>query len=260
MTGVSTPDAVLAVLVRTLRATFRRPVALTFSFVQPLVWMGLFGFLFHRFPVGEQWGERGYVLYVVPGICAMTVLFGASQSGISLVRDMQTGFLRRLVATPAGPVRVLLGKLLADAVRLVAQAALTLLAGWLLAGAPPLAWEKAPAAALGFGLFGLAFSALSCAIALLARSPEGMAAYVHLVNMPLLFTSTALVPRRYMPDWILRLAEWNPLSLAVDVCRRGLFRDRTILASRTLLPLAVLAVVLTAAAALLLGRYRDPEA
>ncbi len=253
-------DAMGAVFVRTARATLRRPVALTFSFAQPLVWMLLFGFLFQSFPVGPQWGPNGYVVYVIPGICAMSVLFGASQSGISLVRDMQTGVLRRFLATPAGGTWILLGKLSADTARLVVQAAITLLVGWILAGTPTLFWTRAPATILAYALFGFAFSALSCSVALLARSPEGMAAYVHLVNMPVLFLSGALVPRRYMPVWIETASRWNPLTLAVDVCRRGLFRNRGLEPFRTLLPLALIGIVLVSAAAILMRRYEDPEA
>jgi ABC-2 type transport system permease protein len=49
-----------------------------------------------------------------------------------------------------------------------------------------------------------------------------MATFVHLVNMPLLFTSTALVPDRDMPAWLARIASVNPLTAAVDACRSAL--------------------------------------
>jgi len=57
----------------------------------------------------------------------MTVLFGASQSGIGLIRDLQTGFLQRILASPASTFAVLGGKLLADVLRLLAQALFVLL-------------------------------------------------------------------------------------------------------------------------------------
>jgi ABC-2 type transport system permease protein len=49
-----------------------------------------------------------------------------------------------------------------------------------------------------------------------------MATFVHLVNMPLLFTSSALVPARDMPGWLALIAQVNPLTAAVDVCRSAL--------------------------------------
>jgi ABC-2 type transport system permease protein len=70
-----------------------------------------------------------------------------------------------------------------------------------------------------------------------------MATYVHLVNMPLLFTSTALVPRREMPAWLAAVAHWNPLTLTVDAWRGALLTGETP-SLATLLALAGLAVAL----------------
>src|SRR5215813_1034175 len=113
-----------AVCRRTWLKTFRRPVVLTFSFFQPLMWMLFFGFLFHRYGLDELnkiMQARGvreqplaYLDFLVPGVSIMTVLFGASQSGIGWIRDLQTGFLLRMLLCPVGSTAVLLGKLLAD--------------------------------------------------------------------------------------------------------------------------------------------------
>jgi ABC-2 type transport system permease protein len=211
--------------------------------------MGFFGFLFQRFDPGElgKLGELRYLDFLVPGICAMTVLFGASQSGIGWIRDFQTGFLARLLGTPSSPGSLLGGKILADVLRLLAQAtavlALALLLGARLHFGPALL-----PGVLGLLLFATAFSSLSCAIALRARAQEAMAAFVHVVNMPLLFTSTALVPSRQMPDWLSGLARWNPLSHAVDGLRGALLHGQAPdVRSLALLALVALALYLVAA-------------
>ena len=74
-------------------------------------------------------GEIRYLDFLLPGICAMTILFGASQSGIELIRDMQTHFLGRLLNAPADRRLLLIGKLTADVSRLLAQATLVFLLG-----------------------------------------------------------------------------------------------------------------------------------
>src|SRR5918998_5694422 len=102
--------------------SIRRPVPLTFSFVQPLFWMLIFGFLFHRFALGEPYARLRYLDFLLPGVCAMTVLFGASQAGIELVRDLQTGFAQRMARATDHPGWMLGGKLAADVTRLLAQA------------------------------------------------------------------------------------------------------------------------------------------
>jgi len=215
---------------RSWMAVARRPVVLTFSFVQPLVWMAFFGFLFERFPVADD-ASFAYLDFLAPGVCAMTVLFGASQSGIAWIRDLQTGFLPRLLRTPASRHSILLGKILADVIRLSLQALVVLGLAWILGArfAPTLGSTLGStllsAVIPGFialVLFAGAFSCLSCAIALKTRAQEAMATFVHVVNMPLLFTSTALVPVRQMPDWLAGLARFNPLSLAVNAWRQAL--------------------------------------
>ena len=89
-------------VLRTWLKTLRRPVLLTFSLVQPLLWMLIFGFLFQRFALDPGAG-RPYLDFLLPGVCAMTVLFGASPAGIMVVRDLQTGFLQRMALASAHP-------------------------------------------------------------------------------------------------------------------------------------------------------------
>lgn len=194
----------------------RRPVTLTFSFAQPLIWMAFFGFLFQRFTDTRALGGLDYLDFVAPGVSLMTVLLGASQSGVPLIRDHQTGYLERLLCSTRGPGLVLAGKIAADSSRLLVQALIVLLLGALLgAQLDPRAATMLLALA-GTLLFAIGLSSLSCVVAALAREPEPMGTYVHLVNMPLLFTSTALVPDRHMPSWLATIAAHNPMSLVVD--------------------------------------------
>ncbi len=237
-----------AVCWRTWLKTARRPVVLAFSFVQPIIWLLFFGFLFHRFDVGL--GLRGvrYLDFLLPGVCAMTVLFGASQSGIGLIRDMQTGFLQRLFDSPANPGVVLGGKLLADVARLLAQAVVIGLLGLVVGAKLHLTLASLVAPLLALGLFAIAFCSLSCLVAMKTGAPESMATFVHLVNMPLLFTSSALVPARQMPDWLAALSRVNPLTLAVDASRDALLLGEFSSLGMALMLLTAIGIVLLAAA------------
>jgi ABC-2 type transport system permease protein len=244
-------EVIAAVARRTWTVTWRRPVVLTFSLGQPLVWMLFFGFLFHRFPLVDLPAGTSYLDFLAPGVSAMTVLFGASQAGIGWIRDLQTGFLPRLLNTPASPGAILAGKLLADVLRLLLQSAAVLVLAILL-GAEVRFAPAALAAGLCLALFAAAFSCLSCAVALRARAQESMAAFVHLVNMPLLFTSTALVPHREMPAWLAAAAGVNPLSLTVDAWRGALLLGET----PSVLTIGLLAVFAAALFFLALGGMR----
>jgi ABC-type multidrug transport system permease subunit len=151
-----------AVCWRTWLKTARRPVVLTFSFAQPIMWLLFFGFLFHRFDVGLALRGVRYLDFLLPGVCAMTVLFGASQSGIGLIRDMQTGFLQRLFDSPANPGVVLGGKLLADVVRLLAQAVVIGLLGLVIGTKLHFTVAGLAATLVALGLFAIGFCSLSC--------------------------------------------------------------------------------------------------
>lgn len=217
---------------------------LTFSFAQPLMWMTFFGFLFQRYRLADLDETVAYLDFLAPGVCAMTVLFGASQSGIGWIRDLHTGFLPRILNTPASHHALLLGKVGADVLRLLLQAAMVLVLALLLGARLAPAWGAVLPAVLCLALFAAAFSSLSCALALRSRAQEAMAAFVHLVNLPILFTSTALVPVRQMPDWLAVVARLNPLTLTVDAWRGALLFGEMPSVTRQLLPLAALAGVL----------------
>lgn len=215
-------NAFLSIFRRTWLKVWRRPAILLLSFMQPLIWMSFFGFLFQRFPLGEMPEGVRYIDFLVPGICAMTVLVGASQSGIGFIRDMNTGFLDRLLYSPANNLAMLTGKLSADVLRLLIQAFGVALIGLLIG-----ARFQVDVVGLLYGLgslvvFACGYSMMSCWVALLTRRQETMASFVHLVNMPIFFTSTALVPAKQMPSWLQTIAAWNPLSLVVEPLRASM--------------------------------------
>ena len=202
--------------------TIRRPVPLTFSLVQPLIWMLIFGFLFHRFALGPEYAGFSYLDFLLPGVCAMTVLFGASQAGIAIVRDLQTGFLQRMVRSSMHPVFILTGKSVAEGTRLLLQAFVVALLGIALGARLRIDPLALLLALVALALFALAYASLSCWVALKTKAQESMPVFVHVVNMPLLFTSTALVPSHQMPAWLEEIARWNPLSLVANGLREAL--------------------------------------
>lgn len=225
-----TPGAILHIVsqsaLRAWRKTLRRPVPLTFSFVQPLFWMLIFGFLFHRFTLGPAYDGFSYLDFLLPGVCAMTVLFGASQAGINVVRDIQIGFLQRMVRSTPAPAAIMAGTATAEITRLLGQACVVALLGVALGSRPDPDIPSLLLAALELALFALGYASLSCWIALKTRAQESMAVFVHLVNMPLLFTSTALVPSRQMPPWLETIAAWNPLTLVANALREAMLLHR----------------------------------
>jgi ABC-2 type transport system permease protein len=205
------------------------------------MWMLFFGFLFHHYTLETMPENIQYLDFLAPGICTMTVLFGASQSGIELIRDMQTLFLDRVIAAPAAKSMLLGGKIAADVSRLLIQAMLVLFLAIALGARLQINLHSLTQTIASLTLFGIAFSSLSCWIALKARSQENMATFVHLVNMPMLFTSSTLVPDKQMPHWLASIAQLNPLSLTVNPIRDTLILGQNTPLLQKLLPLFLIA-------------------
>jgi ABC-2 type transport system permease protein len=233
--------------------SIRRPVPLTFSFVQPLFWMLIFGFLFHRFTLGPAYVGLSYLDFLLPGTCAMTVLFGASQAGIAVVHDLQTGFLQRMVRSTMHPVWILTGKTVAEVTRLLLQAFVVALLGVALGARLRIDPLALLVALVALALFALAYASLSCWVALETKAQESMAIFVHIVNIPLLFTSTALVPASQMPTWLETLARWNPLSLVANTLREALLLGQMPDAAN-LLPLLAIGTFFFALASRTIGK------
>ncbi len=247
-------DLRIAVVIfgRTWTKVVRRPVVLLLSFVQPLIWMAFFGFLFHRFDLSGFGETIRYIDFLLPGVCAMTVLLGGSQSGIGFIRDMQTGFLERLLATPARRGCLLVGKVAGDVSRLLGQALMVAILGVLLGARLQPSIGPVLLATVNLMVFSVAWCCLSSLIALKTQSQESMAAFVHVVNMPVFFTSTALVPSRQMPDWLEVIARWNPLTRVVDPLRAALLQGTWTGDFATFAALLMLAATLFVAATMAL--------
>ncbi len=211
-----------AICIRTWLKIIRRPVILVFSLVQPLMWMVFFGFLFHRYTLQDSGVTTRYLDFLLPGVCFMTVLFGASQSGTGLIRDLQTGFLRRIILASNAPGAILAGKILSDSIRVLLQAMVIACVGCLLGARIHPHFLALTCALSLLILFAFGYSSLSCWIALKTRSQEAMGIFIQALNMPLLFTSTVLVPDKHMQGWLSKLAEWNPISAVTDGLRFAL--------------------------------------
>jgi ABC-2 type transport system permease protein len=214
---------------RSIVKLLRRPIALYFSLIQPVVWLLLFGQIFNRiaaFPGAEQaFGGQSYFQFFMPAVILQTLLFGAAQSGIGIINDMDSGFLDKLLTTPINRMAILLGKVLADLTRMLVQGGMIVLLAWIVGqfqsekveyvyGIPGLV------GALGIALlFGLGLAGFNVFVALKTRNTESAFLVANFLTLPLLFTSSAQLPVQLLPDWLQRVARINPVTYTVDTMR-----------------------------------------
>ncbi len=194
----------------------RIPDELIFATIQPIMFVLLFRYVF-----GGAIAVPGasYVNYLMPGIFAQTVIFGATTTGIGLANDLQRGLVDRFRSLPMAKSAVLTGRTISDLIRNTFVVIIMWTVGLLVGFRPEgnvLSWFAAAAILL---LTSFAFSWISATIGLLVHSVEAAQSAGFIWLFPLTFASSAFVPTQSMPGWLRVFAEHQPVSLIVNAVR-----------------------------------------
>jgi ABC-2 type transport system permease protein len=142
---------------------------------------------------------------------------GVSRAG-SLVLDIQSGYLDRLLLTPVRRLAILIGHMLAD----VAIACTLMVPILGLALGLGVRLQSGPAGGLAFLLMGcawsLAFAGFGYAIALKTGNPAAVNSSF-LLFFPFLFMTSSYVPRAQLSGWLGSIATWNPVTYVLEGLR-----------------------------------------
>jgi len=204
---------------RYIKKLIRNPILLFFSLVQPIIFLVLFTQLFERFANVPGFPAESYLIFATPGILLQNAFGSALQSGNSIVSDMDSGYLQKMLVTPVSRYAILLGRLTSDAFRVLIQSTIIMVLAFLLGARPVTGILGMLLMLLTIAFFGLAWSGISLAIGLKTRSSETVFAFGSFLTFPLLFMSTSLTPLEFMPDWIKNISMFNPISYTVDAVR-----------------------------------------
>jgi ABC-2 type transport system permease protein len=210
--------------VRYLKKLVRNPILLFFSLFQPIIFLLLFTQLFSKFSELQNFtqvtgGASSYLEFATAGILLQNAFGSALQSGTSIVLDLDTGYLQKMLVTPVSRYAILLGRLTSDAFRVVVQSTIILVLAYALGATVATGIVGILLMLSIVAFFGLAWSGISLAIGLKTRSSETVFAIGGFLTFPLLFMSTALTPKLFMPSWISDVSNFNPISYTVDAAR-----------------------------------------
>ncbi|HVB46208.1 MAG TPA: ABC transporter permease [Streptosporangiaceae bacterium] len=221
----STPPSALAKAVadagtmtgRHLRRLARVPSLIAFATVQPVLLVLLFTYGFGG--AVHPLGVTRYIDYLLPGLLVLAIGFGASQTGVAVAEDLDSGMIDRFRALPVAGVSVLTGRAAADVVRNLLVTGLMIAVGTAIG----FRFHAGPAAAIAAvalaAATGLAFSWLNIGLGLLVRDPEsaGLAGLFPVII--LVFASSTLVPVATMPGWLQAFAKVNPVTVIAGALR-----------------------------------------
>ncbi len=195
----------------------RVPEVLVFVLISPIMFVLLFAFVFGG--AIDAGAGLNYREFLIGGIFAQTVVFGATFTGAGLAEDMQKGIIDRFRSLPMSRSAVLVGRTASDviynALSLVIMALTGLLVGWRAREGV----VDALAAFLLLLLFAYAFSWVMGYVGLLVPSVEVINNASFIVIMPLTFVSNAFVPLESFPGGLRTFVEWNPVSALTQAVR-----------------------------------------
>jgi ABC-2 type transport system permease protein len=206
---------------RSIKALIRQPVFLVVTLIQPMVWLLLFGQLFES--VTEIPGfsdEMSYIEFLTPGVVAMTALFSAAWAGTVYIEDMNRGVMDRLLASPVSRGAMMNGTLAYQAVTSIVQTLIVFAVAYAMGGR--FEWSGVAFTCVAAILLTVVFAAMSNAVALLVRQQEALIGISQLTALPLTFLSSAVMDPSLAPEWIGKVAKYNPLDWAVVVSRETL--------------------------------------
>jgi ABC-2 type transport system permease protein len=197
----------------------RRPTTLIAGILQPLMWLILFGALFRYAPEGFLGDGQTYIQFLAAGIIVFSAFSGALNSGLPVLFDREFGFLNRMLVAP---LVSRFSIVLASAIFIITTSIIQTL---VIIGASAVMGAGLPSAsglgvvALVLMLLVLGFTMISLGLAFAMPGHQELLAFIFLVNLPLMFSSTALAPVAFMPTWLKWVACLNPLSFAIEPIR-----------------------------------------
>ncbi|MET1044529.1 MAG: ABC transporter permease [Microbacteriaceae bacterium] len=196
----------------------RVPDLLVFTTLQPIMFVLLFAYVFGG-AIDQTGDGQAYREFLIAGIFAQTVVFGATITGAGLAEDVRKGIIDRFRSLPMAPSAVLIGRTFSDVVNnvlvLIVMALTGLLVGWRIR-------TSFFDAVIGFLLlivFAYGVSWIMAWLGMLVPSPEVVNNAAFIVIFPLTFIANTFVPIETLPGPLQTFAEWNPVSAVTQAAR-----------------------------------------
>ena len=205
----------LALARRNLLHYTRVPQLLVFTFIQPIMFVLLFRYVFGgTIPIPGV----AYVDYLIPGIFGQIVVFGATSTAIGLAEDLGSGIIERFRSLPMVRMSVLAGRTGADLLRNAGVVVVMLLVG-MAVGFRPHSAQGVLAASVIVLAFAFALSWIMALVGLKVANAEAAQAVAFPLLFPLTFASAAFVPVNSMPGWLQVFAAHQPVTVVVNAAR-----------------------------------------
>ncbi len=196
----------------------RLPRLVVFSFIQPVMFVLLFAYVFGG-AIGSE-GSGAYIQFLLPGILVQTVLFGSMQTGVGLADDVMHGMVDRFRSLPMARSAVLAGRTISETIRNFFVIVIMTLVGYIIGFRIEHGFGNYILAVILTLLFGFAFSWVSATIGLAVKDVETAQSAGFVWVFPLAFASSIFVPTASLTSsWLRAFASHNPISYIANTVR-----------------------------------------
>lgn len=213
---------------RLYKQTIRKPSTLLISIIQPLLWLIMFGALFQNAPIYLfQEYKLEYKEFLNAGIIIFTAFNSSINAGITIVFDREFGFLNRILISPINNKSSLIYSCIIHTwfITMSQIASITIITCCQNQANKNylhniINLNNTLTAILIITMIIISISNLSiCNGLILPGHIEFIGLTTFFLNLPTLFTSTALAPLSFMPNWLQIIACVNPLTYAIEIIR-----------------------------------------
>lgn len=204
---------------RGIRHLIHHPISMIFTLFSPLVWFFLFGQLFKSVIQIPEFPADNYLLFVLPGVMGILILSISLFNANNVVFDKVSGYFAKLLSFPVPRLSIAMGYAIDNLVQILVLVVLLMViglpvAGGIAAGVPGvllILWFSI--------LLGFALTCLGLSMSLVAPTAWEFFGMVNFIQLPMLFTSSALFPQSFMPGWLRVVSHINPLTHYVNIVR-----------------------------------------
>jgi ABC-2 type transport system permease protein len=160
-----------------------------------------------------------YASFLVPVTLLQGAGFTGAATGVNLARDIETGWLDRLLASPAPRWVLLTGTVIAASLRAFIPAAVVLLVAFAV-GAH---WPGVDGMLITLVLVAAVAAVAACYATTLALrfKSQSAAPLMQAGMLALVLLTTAYAPLELLQGWLQDVARLNPMTLVVEAVRQG---------------------------------------
>nr|YP_009313775.1 Hypothetical protein ycf38 [Helminthocladia australis]SCW22029.1 Hypothetical protein ycf38 [Helminthocladia australis] len=210
---------IFALTFRLIIQAIRRPSLFITGIIQPLLWLLLFSALFQNAPIELFTYTTRYSDFLSSGIIVFTGFTSSLNAGLPIMFDREFGFFNRILSAPIFSRSSII---VASSLNIILSSCIQVLCiictVKILGNSIPDIYSAAIVLLTLLALIN-SVTIVSLILAFILPGHIELLACLLIINLPLLFSSTALAPLAFMPSWLQVIASLNPLTYAIEMIR-----------------------------------------